>query len=279
MFRFIKKILNTLSYTSVWVALTGVTTIYTTISLLQLPVSLELLLLAFFSVLPVYNLNKIADIKEDSVNYPERVKFLKKYRREIIAFSVISYVTALIIAFFINFLVLLLIILLPTTVFFYSTFPRLKKLLFIKNIWVSFFWAFYVTFLPLFFYKITLSISAIFIFLFIFTKGLGNTIAFDVRDIKGDKMYKIKTIPSKLDIKNTKRLLILINVISFIILVFITFIGVFPKIGYFVSLVTFYTFAYIYFIDKTELKFLTDILADGEFIVMGLLAFLGKVLM
>ena len=39
-----------------------------------------------------------------------------------------------------------------------------------------------------------------------------------------------------------------------------------------VGLVVIYTEFYIYYIGKADMAFLTDVLADGEYIVMGLLA-------
>lgn len=276
----IKNFLNILSFTSVFVAFTGVSLIFSTSLLFNFPISFELLLITFLIVFSVYNLNRKTDTKEDTLNYPERVSFIRRHEVKITIFSIVSYISAIVIASFISVLAVIITLLPLFGVVVYSFAPlRLKRLLIIKNIWVSLLWSLCVTILPLiYFRKIDLLISPAFIsiFLFIFLKGIGNTITFDIRDIGGDKVYNIKTIPIILGVEKTKSLLLFIDILSFILILIATFLGFLPPLGYFISLVTFYTLAYIYLIDKTSLKFLADILADGEFIVIGLLSLIGK---
>ncbi|MEM5771297.1 MAG: UbiA family prenyltransferase [Candidatus Aenigmatarchaeota archaeon] len=280
--KLLKKFLNILGYTSIFVALTGVSLIYTSSLLFKFPISLELLLIVFLSVFSVYNLNKITDVMEDKINYPERVSFIQKHKTKILISSIISYIFALFIAFFRSILVGIFVFIPLIGVFIYSVSPiRLKRLLGIKNIWVSLLWSVSVTILPIIYFnkfELLLSFTSFSLFLFIFLKGIGNTITFDIRDIEGDKKCKIETLPMRIGLNKTKILLSVINLLSFILLLITTFLGFISPIGYAISLVTFYTFVYIYLIEKTDLKFLTDILADGEFIVIGLLAFIGNFL-
>lgn len=276
----IKKILNILAFTSIFVAFTGVSLIYTNSLLLNLPVSYNLIAISFLIVLFIYNINKMTDINEDEINYPERIKFIKKYKTGIVSISLFAGILAFVIAFFVKPIIVLFILIPLIGVILYSFYPiRLKRILFIKNLWVSFLWSLSVTILPSIYWNridLLFSPSSFFIFLFIFTKGIGNTITFDIRDISGDRMYKIRTVPLIFGVNKTKILLYLINIISFSILLIATLEGFVSHIGYFVSLAAFYTFVYIYLIGRKNMKFITDILADGEFIIIGFLAFIGS---
>jgi len=263
-------------FSSIFVALTGVTVIYSTSLLLKIPIYFRSLLIIFLVAFAVYNANKKTDKKEDNINYPERTIFIHNNERLFIYLSIISYVIALIVAFYFNFWAGLFTLLPFISVILYSSNPiRLKRFFLIKNALVSFTWALFVTCLPMIFFGNFLFLPALSVFFFIFLKGLGNTIAFDMRDILGDKTYGIKTVPLRYGIKKSKHILLIINSSSFFLIVVSVYFGVLPNIGYLISLVTFYTYFYIYLISKIDLKFLTDILVDGEFIIMGILALIG----
>ena len=45
----------------------------------QQPLKFEPLVISFLATFFIYNLNKKTDILEDSINYPERRKFVDKY--------------------------------------------------------------------------------------------------------------------------------------------------------------------------------------------------------
>lgn len=280
---FIKNFLNTLAFTSGFVALTGVSLIYAASVFYELPISETLIFIVFLLVFSVYNLNRKTDIKEDLVNYPERIYFIKKHERKINFISSVAGAIAITIAFLLKFEVGIFTLIPFIGVILYSFVPiRLKRVLIIKNLWVSLLWSLCITYLPLIYWNridLLFSPTSTSIFLFIFIKGIGNTITFDIRDIKGDKLYGIKTIPSILGIEKTKILLSIINLFSFFVLFFATLLEFISKIGYFVCLVTLYTFTYVYLIGKKDMKFISDILADGEFIIIGLLALVGNLML
>lgn len=257
-------------------------TLFTSQSLLGLPTSLELLLIAFLISFSAYNINRKTDTKEDRISHPERTEFLSIYYKYIKIVALVAYIIALFIAFS-NSLVVRLIVLLPLiSVSLYSipwipafTTTRLKDIFVVKNVTVAIVWAIGVTILPLAYFEKPLTLTSMAVFFYIFLKVFGNTVTFDIRDVTGDTVHNIRTIPIKFGIANTKKILTLINLVSFCIIIVFVLYNLLRPAAYLISLVVIYTQIYIYLISKTNIRFLTDVLADGEYIVMCLLALLS----
>ena len=263
----------------------GISMVYTTSVLLNLPISKHLLLIIFLLSISIYNINKKTDIKEDKISHPARAKFIKKYGSFILLGSIIAYIFGAILSFSINiYLGGLYIFTLIINLLYGKNFSlgpiklsRLKKKFIIKNLIVAFTWAFMVTLMPVFFFNNTKTFQIILIFFFIFFKVFANTIFFDIRDIKGDRSVGIKTIPVYFGIKKTKLFLQKINIFSFSFLGLPAIFNVFPLSAYIVGLITIYSAAYIYMVGKTNINYLCDIFADGEYLVMAFLAVISSV--
>jgi len=150
---------------------------------------------------------------EDEVNVPERSYTFRNFGRVIVVFSFCLFIFSLLLLFLffsqrISFILLSFII--PTLIGIAYTSLRLKRVFLMKNLLVAFIWGYGCTFFPfLLLASNLLSIPAKlwFLALFVFIDILLNTIFFDIRDHKGDKMNKILTIPVKLGIEKTKRIL------------------------------------------------------------------------
>jgi 4-hydroxybenzoate polyprenyltransferase len=283
---FLRRVVECIVHSSMFVGFVGIAMVFTTSLLLNLPISPYLLLILFLISFSVYNINRKTDIKEDKISHPLRAMFIEAYYNHIKIIAVLCYATALLLGFLRSFLVGMFILVPLLFVGLYSlrwipksSASRLKEIFIVKNFTVAFAWALAVTSLPLVYFESGISIAVVFIFLFIFLKVFGNTVTFDVRDIKGDVVHKIRTVPIKLGIEKTKRLLIAINLASFFVLLIPALLDLLPSIAYFVSLVTVYTHIYIHLIGKVDIKFLTDVLADGEYLVMAVLAFIGSLLL
>ena len=256
--------------------------LFTSQSLLGLPTSLELLLIAFLISFSAYNINRKTDTKEDRISYPERTEFLNIYYKYIKIMALIAYIIALFVSFS-NSLVVGLIVLLPLiSVSLYSipwipafTTTRLKDIFVVKNATVATVWATGVIILPLAYFEKPLTLTSMAVFFYIFLKVFGNSVTFDIRDVAGDTVHNIRTIPIKFGIANTKKILTLINLGSFCVIIVSVLYNLLTVAAYLISLVVIYTQIYIHFISKTNIRFLTDVLADGEYIVMCLLALLS----
>ena len=164
----------------------------------------------------VYNLNKITDKKEDTINNPQRASLITHIENHTgIVLSLVSYVLALIIGILTKQILSITILLIPLWIaILYSVplspgLPRLKDIFFAKSLSVAIGMSLSIFLLLYIFYPrpviLLIWVSFLFIKLFI------NTVLFDVRDLNGDKQTGIKTIPVTWGIRKTKTFLLLLN--------------------------------------------------------------------
>lgn len=240
---------------------------------------LNIVLATFFVTFSIYGLNKLTDLKEDTINAPERAKLIKKIE-PVFKFSLIfSFILSLLLAFSVNVLTLpiLLFPLFSGTLYsvkFSKNLPRLKDILGVKSITIALTWAVGSTFLPAICLPEKEIIPIIIIFYFFFFKSLINAVLFDVRDIEGDKMSGVRTIPIVFGREKTKNLLLILNSTLIPWLAFSYFAGLFHQY-LFVSIFTIaYGYWYILHFCKDGLKIgkSLDLLVDGEWIAIALLA-------
>ncbi len=78
-----KKTIEFVIHSSLFVGLVGMAMLFTSQSLLGLPTSPELLLIAFLISFSAYNINRKTDTKEDRISHPERTEFLNSYYKYI----------------------------------------------------------------------------------------------------------------------------------------------------------------------------------------------------
>jgi len=279
------KIVDYVIHSSLYVGFVGLAMVFTTSLLLKLPINFQLLLIPFLVSFSAYNINRKTDIKEDKISHPARAKFIKTYYTYLKCICIICYLIAFILGFMKNILTGIFIFLPALFVTLYSvpwiskfSYSRLKEIFLIKNFTVALGWSLFVTLLPLFYFEVPFSLATVFIFMFIFMKVFGNTFVFDIRVIKGDKIAKIKTIPIIFGISKTKKLLGFINMLSLLLIISPVLLDILPNISCFVAIVFIYTQFYISRIGKSDITFLTDVLADGEYIIMAFLALIGMLI-
>ncbi|MBU0586598.1 UbiA family prenyltransferase, partial [Candidatus Micrarchaeota archaeon] len=156
--------------------------------------------------------------------------------------------------------------------------PRWKNITGFKNVSVSMLWAFLMSLFPAVWFDMPLTyINAIF-FAFVFFKFIGNMIVFDIRDVKGDSMNGIFTIPAIIGEKRSIILLHILNIISFLILAIPVLAGAMDTSALFVACVSIYSAFYITKIGVWKMHLVADVLSDGEFEVMALFALLSQVI-
>ena len=202
--------------TSLFLAASGVFKLYLSFILYGVEPRWNLLAATFLLVFSVYGINKLTDMEEDEINNPERVSYIKRiegiFRHAILV--------SLLLAIFLSALTSLwavLVVLFPIAAgVLYSirlspNYPRLKDVTGVKNTIIATTWANGTAFLPyLVAGNVALSKVAL-IYYFFFMKSMINTILFDVRDIEGDRVNGIRTIPVKLGFRKSKALLIALN--------------------------------------------------------------------
>jgi 4-hydroxybenzoate polyprenyltransferase len=288
------NLLDILIYGSIYLSLGAAATMYASCLLLGLPPSPELMFIAFSSTFAIYNFNRLTDKKEDVINHPERYKFNMSYGHIFMAIALIIYsisiiltvqkgIIALLILFFPLIMGGLYSIKIPSLhrkIHRKEKYARLKDIPLVKNLTATTAWTASITLLPAFYLSANVGFSILFVFLLIFGRFLISTITFDIRDIEGDKLHGIHTIPAILGVKKTQELLILINMVIFALITIATYVGILPVLTYLIiTLSTLFTDLYLVLIPSSfEPVILYDVIIDGEFIAFGFFALLGKMI-
>ncbi len=257
------------------VGISAIAVLYTSFSLFGLRHNVLLLLAAFLLTFAVYLLNVVTDFEEDSINQPIRMKAYEM-KNAFLFISFFSCIIAISIGFYLN-IESIFVMLIPFIIgFLYSVRIanfRIKNLFLAKNISISLSWAMEASLMPYVFKPFYSFFLAV--FLLIFIKGMINTILFDLRDVEGDRMSKIITIPVKMGKKKTFFLLLLLN--SSLFLWLFLFMDVLIRHILFVLICIFYGYAYIiyFYISKKRHNLLYSILVDDEWLLwMFLINFL-----
>ena len=112
------------------------------------------------------------------------------------------------------------------------------------------------------------------IFYFFFIKLFVNTVIFDVRDIKGDRISGVRTIPVVFGREKTKNLLLGLNSTLIIWLALSYFMGFFRQYLLVFIFCIFYGYLYILYFCKDGLKAGNsfDLFVDGEWVIIAILA-------
>ena len=207
------KIISFLNVSSILIALVGATKLYISFMLYEIQPDFKLICATFLLIFSTYSLNKLTDIKEDSINLPQRTAFIAKNKHYLIFMVMVSFAAALTLYFMQSLYAVVLALCPLLTGVIYSIKVRnfrLKDIIGLKSISIGMCWASGAAFLPLTVCSRSL-ITVCLIFYFFFSRSIINTILFDVRDKAGDSVHGVKTIPVFLGINNTKKLLVLLN--------------------------------------------------------------------
>ena len=270
------KLISFLINSSTLIAITGFSLPFFSFLLYDINVDFRLLLASYLVTFAVYSLNKLTDMKEDKINLQNRAEFTIKNRYYIILSVIISSFAAAYLASSYTIFAILIIFFPFCIGFIYSIKVanfRLKDIIFMKSLSVALAWAVIGAFIPIVVDSRGIKMIS-FVFVFFFIKLFINTVIFDVRDINGDSLSGVRTIPVFLGRKKTKILLLIMNSILIFWLIFSYFLGFFHR--YFIVLIfaTVYGYWYIlYFCRETiNIRMSRDLLVDGEFIGIAILA-------
>jgi 4-hydroxybenzoate polyprenyltransferase len=217
--------------------------------LLDVPIDVGFLLILFLVTLSVYIVNRGMDTEEDTINELERVKFIGKYKNLVLVVGILTYSLAVMLASEKG-LVVAGSVCVPVIIgFFYTVrwvpngfvqtigFSRLKDIPLVKNIAVAGIWAYSTVLIMLFYNSEPVTLAAVSLFTFIFLRCFINTLVFDIRDVVGDAEMKIRTLPVVIGAQNTKKILLFLNVISFILALFTVYYSILPPYFLLTSLV------------------------------------------
>ena len=281
-----KKFISFLIVSSFFIGIINLLLIYFCFLLFRLTLNLNILLAGFFLTFSIYNLNKLTDKAEDLVNAPERANYVIGKEKSILCFSIVAYIFALLLGISTNVLSVP-ILLFPFFIgIVYSTkilsifgLSRLKDIVFMKNFVVTLSWTVEAIFLSAIFLPGT-SITILLLFYFVFIKLFINAVSFDIRDIEGDRISGVRTLPVTLGNHKTKNLLLILNSTLIPWLAFSYFSGFFHQYLFVLIFAIAYGYWYIIHFCKEGIKIgkSMDLLVDGEWIPVVILCFLSGVL-
>ena len=280
----IGNIVSLLMVSSLFLSISGVLMLYLSFLLFGVALKPILLCAMFLVVYSVYSLNRLTDQEEDAVNAPERSIFVKGNERFLLAAAAVSYIVALVLGWLESpFAALILLfpiisgIAYSKNIFSAVGIPRLKDIFLVKSLIVASSWAVCAAFLPVLYLSGNF-IKLGFIFPFFFIKMFINTVLFDVRDVEGDALNGVRTIPVVIGIKRTRQILLLIQ--SLLVIWLVLFSDLFNK--YYIILIVSMIYGYLYilyFCNKNDHGNMSwDVLVDGEWIIMGTGAWIYLVL-
>jgi 4-hydroxybenzoate polyprenyltransferase len=221
------------------------------------------------------------------VSHPERTAYLARRRRALPALAVVSFGLGYALALLRNLFFLLGLLLPLVLAVAYSigsermgrTFgiSRLKEGFVVKNIAVSFSWSLIPFLVGLYYLRFPLALLAF--CPFVFMRLMVNTVFFDVRDIEADRKYGVKTIPATLGLAVSWRLMDAVDIASAVYIVASALWGLLPTAAGILAVFTPYSLAYRYYARRSSGHgdALWDFAADGEYVMWGILVYLGQI--
>lgn len=269
---YISPILSTIN-----VALSCVGVMYISFYLFGFHPPLYLLLSGFLATFSIYSLNMITDVKEDMLNQSQRLELIS-HKKVVYLLFISSYSISLFLSYMVK-PICSLILLIPLIVGIIYSIEiknfRLKKVFLGKNISISFSWAIEASLLPFIFYGNNACLIAVFSFIFI--KGMINTILFDLRDVRGDSVANIKTVPAVIGKRKTIILLLILN--SLLFLWIWLFMKQFSSLLFIILLWIAYGYAYLFFFyKKNPSRIFYSILIDDEWLLWMFIIMLFKII-
>ncbi|HTY15206.1 MAG TPA: UbiA family prenyltransferase [Methanoregulaceae archaeon] len=273
------SLFDIIAFSSLILAITGGFGVYASCSIENIPwcpASAIIMTLVSFSV---YNLNRKTDEQEDKINHLKRFSFTKKFEKPLLFGALFSYALALTISAFygIDALIVACIPLISGILYSESILPpswrfrRLKEIPVVKNVFVASAWALTLSLLPVCIVSSVpgqdVLISGIFFFTYVFMASVLP----DIRDREGDSIVGVVTLPVLIGIPRTNIILIVITSILGG-LIFLTR-SPFASQDIIFIFGIFYIFFCILSMGRfVRTNFVCDYLADGGFILLGLLS-------
>jgi 4-hydroxybenzoate polyprenyltransferase len=253
--------------------------VLTIIILFNLTIDVTPLIIAYLIFQIIYTYNYFREIKFDITTNPERVSHINDRRLWIKVAPFVYLFLLLILLITSNTSLMILSCFMVIGGILYTEYFKRLPILGFKNYYTSFFWALSVFIVP-FYYSINV-LPFIYIVIFIFIRGLVNTIFFDIKDIVSDGERGLKTFPVFLGKKRTLNTLHILNLLSCIPILIGVFNNSLPTIALGLCLTILNG---IYYLSKAKevedkkLRILSSILVDGEYMLWPLVILIIKLL-
>jgi len=234
-----------------------------------------------------YSINRISDFGQDAVSHPDRTAYLKKRMGWLKGGVAVCFGLGYFLAFLRNFFLFTALLIPLLLALAYSVgsermraktgVSRLKEMTLVKNVTVSFGWSLVPFLVGLYYLQLPVAVFAL--APFIFMRLMTNTIFFDQRDMAADASFGVKTLPVRMGMAGSSRVMDVFDVVSGVYLATAIASGFLPvfAVGLFVFVP--YSFAYrVYARSGKHRDAVRDLVADGEYLLWGVVTVLGRVI-
>ena len=196
------SVLYVLVHSNIFIAVAATSWVGITVVLVGLPFDPLAPAIVFAVTLFVYSFNRFTDIEEDEYNLPGRVAFTRRYGRFLLAAGTLAYAATVAVAVVLDvpraeFLAAPLVVAVCYSV------VGLKRLLLVKNLLVGASWGA----IPLgtgIYYGVASNLEIVFLAGYVTVMLTVAAVVFDVKDIEGDRMEGIRTIPQVVGVRATR---------------------------------------------------------------------------
>ncbi len=258
--------------------------IFVSAILLELPVTLDCLIISYLFFYPLYLYNRFKEIDIDFLTNPHRSKHLSTYLRYIPSILLLNLILVFIgLIYFSNSETLLFAFVLIALGLLYTTIFKglTEKLFLFKNLYVALFFAALVFFF-LIYYRYYLDnfliAKAVILSVFVFFKALIMQIFFDLKDIESDRKKRLRTLPIIMGKKSTLKILKTSTLLVGILIPFLSsvYFNILPL--FFLMLILTIPFNFYSFYLSKRNKYSGYIIGSGEFVLWSILILIGKFL-
>lgn len=279
----LKYILKEFVYGGHLFALSNVAIVSTFIILYGQIFNLIILIIPYLITQVIYSYNHFKEIDFDIESNPERSAHINSQKNTSKITFLIYILLLIFFVCFTNLLTIIITIVIVTGGILYTDYFKeliSKKLTGLKSIYTCLFWGM-LMFLVASFYDINFTGLILFLFPYVFLRGMINTIFSDIKDIESDKKRSLRTFPVILGKSKILLILQLLNIIS----IFPLLIGVLTNFipNEFLLLLAFVIYDGAYLLKARNitgkgLRNLTYVIADGEYILWPIFIIIGKIL-
>ncbi len=218
--------------------LQGVGMVYFSSVVQGIPLGLPVIAIALLVPFSVYNMNRKTDEEEDSVNHPNRFRFTKRFMKPLEYAAYTAYALAVLIALQFGMVAVLLTLVPMLAGILYSVpilprcvgYRRLKEIPVMKNLVVCSSWGAIGVLLPCVAAGAPVTLATVLCLVVFVSWGFNASALPDMRDIEGDALSGVRTIPVLIGIEKTRTLLGIMNGVTTLVVFAIGIITAFPAV-------------------------------------------------
>lgn len=227
----------------------------------------------------VYNGNNLADVDEDAVNRPECAALTVRWKREIAAAAALAGAGALALAAVHGGVAAVAVVCVPLVACGLYSLPlvpgdrveRLKDVFGLNTALVAAAWALPLTYLPVALGGPVPPSHTVPVCAVLFLRTFISVEVFNVRDVAGDRASGVATLPTRLGVSATQRVLLVLDAAALALAA--SAVGVLPPLALLALVpVTAFSMGLTLVLDRVRNRPLVCLAKDGEYLALGAFA-------